>query len=79
MASNHVERDDISDSSSVSDPLDTRNDEGWEDVEPDEESITVVSLFDQRTFPDASSMLVYCRDHHDFDIWRLRQEFGTLI
>ena len=78
MASNHVNQDDLSDSSSASDPLDTRNDEGWEDVEPDEESITVVSLFDERTFPDAASMLAYCRDHHDFDIWRLRQQFGTL-
>ncbi|KAI1616859.1 protein arginine N-methyltransferase 3 [Exophiala viscosa] len=75
MASNHIERDDVSDSSSASDPLDTRNDEGWEDVEPDEESITVVSLFDKRTFPDAASMLTYCRDNHDFDIWRLRQQF----
>ncbi|KAK4943926.1 Ribosomal protein arginine N-methyltransferase rmt3 [Elasticomyces elasticus] len=75
MASNHIERDDLSDSSSASDPLDTRNDEGWEDVEPDEESITVVSLFDERTFSDAKSMLAYCRDNHSFDIWRLRKEF----
>ncbi|KIV79927.1 hypothetical protein PV11_07466 [Exophiala sideris] len=75
MASNHIERDDLSDSSSASGPLDTRNDEGWEDVEPDEESITVVSLFDQQTFPNAKSMLAYCRDNHSFDIWQLRQEF----
>ncbi|EXJ87857.1 protein arginine N-methyltransferase 3 [Capronia coronata CBS 617.96] len=66
--------DDVSDSSSVSDPLDTRDDEGWEDVEPDEETVTVLSLFDEETFPDARSMLLYCRDHHGFDIWKLRQD-----
>ena len=66
----------VSDSSSLSDPLDTRNDEGWEDVEHDEETITVVSLFDGETFPDAPSMLECCRDKHGFDIWKLRQDFG---
>lgn len=69
--------EDLSDTSSVSDPLDTRNDEGWEDVEQDEESITVVSLFDDRTFPDAKEMLEYCRDNYGFDIWKLRQELGN--
>ncbi|KIX03334.1 uncharacterized protein Z518_06886 [Rhinocladiella mackenziei CBS 650.93] len=68
------QRDHASESSSFSDPLDTRNDEGWEDVEQDEEPITIVSLFDERTFPDAKSMLVYCREHGDFDIWKLRQD-----
>ncbi len=46
-----VDLGDVSDSSSLSDPLDTRNDEGWEDVEQDEEPTTVVSLFEERTFP----------------------------
>jgi protein arginine N-methyltransferase 3 len=73
-----VDLDDASDSSSLSDPLDTRNDEGWEDVEQDEEPITVVSLFDEKTFPDARSMLSYCRDHHGFDMWKLRQDFGEI-
>lgn len=68
--------EDLSDTSSASDPLDTRNDEGWEDVEQDEESIIVVSLFDDRTFSDAKEMLKYCRDNHGFDIWKLRQNFG---
>lgn len=76
MAPRNVEPDNVSDSSSSSDPLDTRNDEGWEDVEQDEEPITVVSLFDEKTFPDASSMLTYCRDNHNFDIWKIRQTLG---
>lgn len=76
MAPKNVEPDSLSDSSSSSDPLDTRNDEGWEDVEQDEEPITVISLFDEKTFSDASSMLTYCRDNYNFDIWNLRQELG---
>ena len=76
MSAENVELDGVSESSSLSDPLDTTNDEGWEDVEQDEESITVVSLFDEKTFPDATGMLAYCRDSHGFDIWKLRQDFG---
>ena len=76
MSAENVELDGVSESSSLSDPLDTTNDEGWEDVEQDEESITVVSLFDEKTFPDATGMLTYCRDSYGFDIWKLRQDFG---
>lgn len=68
--------EELSDSSSNSDPLDTTNDEGWEDVENDEESVSVKSLFDDKMFPNAQSMLTDCRDNHNFDIWKLRQEFG---
>ena len=68
--------EDLSDSSSNTDPLDLRNEDGWEDVEQDEEQITVISLFDDRTFPNARSMLEYCRDNHGFDLWKLRQELG---
>ncbi|KAK5324894.1 Ribosomal protein arginine N-methyltransferase rmt3 [Exophiala xenobiotica] len=76
MSPENVELDGVSESSSLSDPLDTTNDEGWEDVEQDEESITVVSLFDDKIFPDAAGMLAYCRDSYGFDIWKLRQDFG---
>ncbi|EXJ57301.1 protein arginine N-methyltransferase 3 [Cladophialophora yegresii CBS 114405] len=68
--------DSASEVSSTSDPLDTRNDEGWEDVENDEETVAVTSLFDEQAFPSAQAMLAYCRDSHGFDIWKLRQEFA---
>ena len=60
--------------SSVTDPLDDRNDEGWEDVEPDDEPLTVVSLFDEKTFPNVIDMLHYCKDKYNFDIWGLRKD-----
>ncbi|KAJ9610232.1 Ribosomal protein arginine N-methyltransferase rmt3 [Cladophialophora chaetospira] len=68
--------DEVSDSSSESDLLDTRNDEGWEDVEKDEESTSIISLFNATTFPDARSMFVDCRENHGFDIWKLKQEYA---
>jgi type I protein arginine methyltransferase len=70
--------DRLSDSSSESDILDTTNDEGWDDLENDEEQITIVSLFGDKTFPEARSMLSHCRDAHDFNIWRLREEHGNI-
>ncbi|OQV05795.1 hypothetical protein CLAIMM_10467 [Cladophialophora immunda] len=75
-ASTEPDVDGASDTSSLSDPLDTTNDEGWEDIERDEEPVTIVSLLDESTFPDAQSMLAHCRDTHGLDIWKLRQEFA---
>jgi type I protein arginine methyltransferase len=63
--------------SSSSDILDQRNEEGWEDVEDDTEAITVVSLFDDKTFPSAKEMLTDCKSNHGFDIWKVRSDLGT--
>lgn len=58
--------------SSSSDVLDLKNEEGWEDMEDDTEAITVVSLFDDRTFTSAKEMLQHCKDKHGFDIWKIQ-------
>lgn len=68
---------DANSDSSASDILDQRNEEGWEDVEDDTEAITVVSLFDDKTFASAKEMLTYCKSSHGFDIWKVRSELGT--
>lgn len=68
--------DNQSDSSS-SDILDRRNEEGWEDVEDDTEILTVVSLFDDKTFSSAKEMLNHCKSNYDFDIWKVRSDLGT--
>jgi hypothetical protein len=39
----------------------------WQDVEPDEEPSTVVSLFDAQTFGSPSEMLAHCKEKHAFD------------
>ena len=62
--------------SEISDILDLKNDEGWEDVEPDVESLAFVSFFDSEIFTDLSSLLDYMREKWDFDLRRVRRELG---
>lgn len=62
--------DPVSDSESS----DSREDEeGWNDVEEDEETQEVISLLDDRVFPDVVTMLAHCKEAHKFDFLALRQ------
>lgn len=69
--------------SETSDILDLKNDEGWEDAEPDEEQQTFVSLFDGENFTDINSLLDYTKKQHNFDFLAVRQKlsldfYGTI-
>ncbi|KAI1982524.1 Ribosomal protein arginine N-methyltransferase rmt3 [Ophidiomyces ophidiicola] len=73
-------RDDngINDSSSESSPsecLDVTKDDGWEDIEPDEENTSIVSLFSNKIFRDAQSMLEDCKENFNFDFLKVRRDF----
>ncbi|KAI6780304.1 Ribosomal protein arginine N-methyltransferase-like protein [Emericellopsis cladophorae] len=48
----------------------------WQDVEPDEEPSTVVSLFDEQTFPNPKEMLAYCKNKHNFDLLAIVKRLG---
>ena len=63
-------------SSEASDILDLKDDEGWEDAEPDEEETQFISLFDDEVFTDIMSMLNHCKDKHNFDFLQVRQRLG---
>ncbi|RDW66146.1 putative histone-arginine methyltransferase CARM1 [Coleophoma cylindrospora] len=63
-------------SSEASDILDLKDDEGWEDAEPDEESLQFVSLFDSEVFTDITSMLEHCKVKHNFDFLAVRQKLN---
>ncbi|XWX00982.1 hypothetical protein V2A60_009007 [Cordyceps javanica] len=67
-ASSHTENSDAAD---------------WLDLEPDEEQITFVSLFDTETFPNLEELLTHCRTQHAFDlvatVHRLRLEFHDAV
>lgn len=63
--------------SSNSDPLDMRDEEGWEDMEPDIESEQVVCLFSPEVFSDVRTMLDHCRKSYDFDLTKIRRELGV--
>ncbi|EER26629.1 protein arginine N-methyltransferase, putative [Coccidioides posadasii C735 delta SOWgp] len=71
--------DDVEDSSSESSPsecLDLTKDDGWEDVEPDEEVNPVVDLFSDKVFPDTRSMLQHCKENFNFDLVKVQKELG---
>lgn len=63
-------------SSEGSDFLDMRNEEGWEDAEPDVEETQFISLLDDEVFTDVLSMLDHCKAKHDFDFLAVRQRLG---
>jgi len=67
---------DGSDAHEEDDILDMKDDEGWEDVEPDLERIEVVSLFDNEVFTDVQSMLQHCREAHQFDLWQAQKDLS---
>ncbi|KAI1382756.1 S-adenosyl-L-methionine-dependent methyltransferase [Hypoxylon trugodes] len=52
-------------------------DEGWSDAEgvedENEEDPEVISLLDDRVFPDVMSMLAHCKEKHGFDFLGVRQ------
>ncbi|KAI1139650.1 S-adenosyl-L-methionine-dependent methyltransferase [Hypoxylon sp. FL0543] len=60
---------------SESSDSDSREDEeGWSDAEEDEEETQeVISLLDDRVFPDVLSMLAHCKEKHGFDFLGVRQ------
>lgn len=78
-ASTHQDRpaDDVpSDSHSVSDESDSNNEEGWEDVEPDDETQPVVGLFSEQVYPDARSMLKEAKEKYNFDLAKIQKDLG---
>ncbi|OTA97195.1 hypothetical protein M434DRAFT_320314 [Hypoxylon sp. CO27-5] len=59
---------------SESSDSDSRDEEDWSDAEEDEEETTeVISLLDDRVFPDVLSMLTHCKEKHGFDFLGIRQ------
>jgi protein arginine N-methyltransferase 3 len=63
-------------SSEASDVLDLKDDEGWEDAEPDVENETFISLLDDEVFADIASMLNHCKSKYDFDFLDLKQKLA---
>lgn len=63
--------------SEASDILDLRDDEGWEDAEPEEEEQNqFISLLDDEVFSDISAMLEHCKEKYELDFLKIRQNLG---
>jgi hypothetical protein len=65
-------------SASSSETSELREEEGWEDVDPDNEELSVVSFFDEKTFPSARAMVDYCKERYHFDFISVQKELGPL-
>lgn len=64
-------------SSEASDILDLKDDEGWEDAEPEEEEQNqFVSLLDDEVFSDMIAMIQHCKEKYGFDFLEVRQKLG---
>jgi protein arginine N-methyltransferase 3 len=69
---NDVDRDSV-----TSDDSDATDEEGWEDVEPDDETQPVVGLFSDKVYPDVRSLLIETKEKHNFDLRRILKELGV--
>ena len=64
--------------SSLSNPLHDDGEDGWEDAEPDNETCTFISLFDDKSFHDVNDLLEYCLQNHGFDFKRTQKLLGVI-
>ncbi|PKY08559.1 protein arginine methyltransferase RmtB [Aspergillus campestris IBT 28561] len=62
--------------SSASEDSDISNEEGWEDVEPDDETQPVVGLFSEKVYPDVHAMLKETKEKYNFDLQKIQRELG---
>lgn len=74
----HRGEDSYSDSDSASDSLNivNGNDEGWEDIEPEEESQPVVGLFSADVYPDVRALLKDTKERYNFDLVKVQRDLG---
>ena len=63
-------------SSEPSDVLDLKDDEGWEDAEPEEENEQFISLLDDEVFTDVMSMLNHCKQKYNVDFLELKKRLA---
>ena len=72
-------KDDFQDDSrsTTSKDSDISNEEGWEDVEPEDDSEPVVGLFSDKIYPDVRSMLKESKEKYNFDLWKIQKELGV--
>lgn len=77
ISSDRRVRDQDALSTTSSDNSDISNEEGWEDVEPDDETQPVIGLFSDKVYPDVQSMLQESKDKHGFDLRKIRKDLGV--
>jgi hypothetical protein len=66
----------FSSGSEAADILDFKDDEGWDDAEPEDEQEKIISLLDDEVFPDVASMLAHCKSKYNFDLIHIKNKFA---
>jgi len=61
----------------TSDDSDATDEEGWEDLEPDDETQPVIGLFSDKVYPDVRSMLKESKDKNGCDLRKIQTELGV--
>ncbi|KAK4696738.1 hypothetical protein P7C71_g1240, partial [Lecanoromycetidae sp. Uapishka_2] len=63
-----------SESSEAEDVLDSADDDGWQDIEPDVEVIEITCLMCDIMFEGVESMLQHCKDIHELDFVQVHSD-----
>ena len=61
------------------DSVDSSDNEGWEDLEPDLETSRVRCLLCTLDFLDPQKLLAHCKSEHDLDIKSVQRNLSTKI
>jgi|SRR6266516_1754804 len=69
--------DSSSNGSDISDILDLQRDEGWQDVEPDDEQVEFICFFCPNVSTAILNLMEHCREKHQFDFLKIRNDLGT--
>ena len=63
--------------SSASEDSELSNEEGWEDVEQEDDSQPVVGLFTDQVYGDSRAMLKDAKEKHNFDLQKIQKDLGV--
>lgn len=67
-------RSDISDGTSSTND---GGDDGWEDIEPEDESQSIIGLFSDDIYPDVRSLLKDTKERYNFDLAKVQKDLGV--
>ena len=65
--------------SDVSSDLESRDDEGCEDLDDEVREDPISCLFNDATVPNIQGLVQHCKTHHDWDLPRIFSDLGMHV
>ncbi len=59
--------------------LGSKDEDDWDDIEPDQEDIKVIDFFSDEAYPNAKSMIENCKKQHGFDFTEVQKKLGVCV